>query len=214
LPEETTMATTWQDVLNVLKARGYRPCGEAAEWAAAQPDQSLSALWDTCPRGDWMLWLAGRLGVDRRILVAAACDCAEQAWAHCRDGGALTAAMLVVHVAREWCAGRADLEDVRAAASAADDAAFAAYADRRTADRRTAAAADAAAYAAYGGATAYGGAADAAATAADDAAATAADDAADAADAARSASLAESARRVRARISVALIAVAVAEATV
>lgn len=31
-------------------------CSESVEWVSAQPDQSLASLWQSCQRGDWMLW--------------------------------------------------------------------------------------------------------------------------------------------------------------
>lgn len=55
-------------------------CDEARKWCLTQPD--YQAAWDACERGDWLLWLAGRLGVDRRLLVRAACACARLALQH------------------------------------------------------------------------------------------------------------------------------------
>lgn len=42
----------------------------------------VSALWETCPRGDWLLALASRLGAPQRLLVLAACGCAKPALEH------------------------------------------------------------------------------------------------------------------------------------
>src|SRR5687767_12964065 len=39
-------------------------------------------LWESCPRGDWLLALASRLRAPTRLLVVAACDCARRS----RDG--------------------------------------------------------------------------------------------------------------------------------
>lgn len=63
-------------------------CSDAVAWLRTQPDAATA--WRTCERGDWMLWLAGRRagrpGSDaRRVLVLAACDCAELARPHWRD---------------------------------------------------------------------------------------------------------------------------------
>ena len=44
-------------------------CGEAIEWATQQEDP-LSA-WEGCHRGDWMLWLAVYLGVDKKKITLA-----------------------------------------------------------------------------------------------------------------------------------------------
>ena len=66
-----------------------------------------------------MLWIVARVGVDRRLIVAAAAGCAELAFEYIKDDVALLRAMLAVHVAREFVAGRADDGDCRAAAGAA-----------------------------------------------------------------------------------------------
>ena len=171
-------------------------CDEAVRWVA---DRDLESAWAQCERGDWMLWLAAKANIDRKLLVQAACDCAETAWPHCKSEETLQAAMLCVHVTREWCEGRTDIEDVREARYAAYAAGAYAAAD----------AADAAAYAAD--AAAY--AADAAAAAAYAAAyaVNAADYAADAADAAaRAKTLAKCADLVRARIPVQTVIAALA----
>ncbi len=155
--------------------RSHNACSTALEWVG---DRDARTAWQECERADWMLWLAARV-MPLQPAVLAACDCAETAWQYVTDGDTLQAAMLAVHVTREWAAGRADLDDVRAArftaAYAAANAAYATAAADAAAD-----AADAAAYAAYS--AAYSAAADAAAAdAADaDAAANAAYAAADA----------------------------------
>ncbi|MEM7622636.1 MAG: hypothetical protein AAF235_05475 [Planctomycetota bacterium] len=64
----------WTDGLVRLRA-----CGDAVDWAKGFG--SLDAAWAACDRGDWMLWLAGRVsgapgGDARRTLVLAACGCA------------------------------------------------------------------------------------------------------------------------------------------
>ena len=101
---------------------------ELAAWAGTQPD--LATAWRECKRGDWMLWLAGVAEIDRRLLVAAACDCAETALDHVREED-LIAVLLALHVAREFVAGRADKEDASHAAYAASSAASAALVRKR-----------------------------------------------------------------------------------
>ena len=157
-------------------------CRDAVRWVG---ERDLPTAWMQCERGDWMLWLAAKVKIDRKLVVLAACDCAELAWPYVKRAETLQAAKSCVKVTREWCEGRADIEDVRKArAYAAAD--YAAYA-----------AADYAAYAAA--AAAY---------------AAAAADAADAADAAaaRAKVLSECATLVRARISVETIVNAMKEA--
>ena len=62
----------WSDKLAALT-----PCSPAVEWAREQP--SAATAWETCRRGDWMLWLVGKLDTsapysdERRTIVATAC---------------------------------------------------------------------------------------------------------------------------------------------
>ena len=155
-------------------------CSDAVEWC----DQydNLEAAWQVCERGDWMLWLLGRLSgppksESRKKLVLTACQCARLALIYVAKGEERP--LRAIETAEAWANDDPDitLQDVRGAADAGARAADAA-----------ADAADAAYAAAY--------AADAAAYAAD--AADAAADAADAADAARMATLKECADIVRA----------------
>ena len=61
-------------LIEMLEKHGA--CYEAKEWAKAQ-DCNLYNAWRKCPRGDWLLWMAAELGIERKLIVAAACDCAE-----------------------------------------------------------------------------------------------------------------------------------------
>jgi hypothetical protein len=58
------------------------------EWSAAF-GADVEALWDACPRGDWALALAARLGVERSSLLLAAARCARLALPYATDGDAL-----------------------------------------------------------------------------------------------------------------------------
>ena len=108
-------------------------CQEAIDWVGRR---DIKSAWRDCPRGDWMLWLAGRLDIDRKLLVLAACDCAETALQYVPKGE--DRPVKCIQVSRNWCNGTASMDDVRAARRDADAAA--AYA-------AAAAAYDAAAYA-------------------------------------------------------------------
>jgi hypothetical protein len=135
-------------------------CSEAREWAKGK---SLAVVWKTCKRGDWLLWLCGRMAdkpnwPTRKEVVLAACDCAELALKHVPAGE--DRPRKCIEVVRAWAAGTATIEDVRTARHAAAYAAAAYAAD-------AAAAAYAAAYAAYAAADAYAAAYAAAAYAAD-----------------------------------------------
>jgi hypothetical protein len=70
-------AQHWTDALHALNA-----CDAGLDWAGGY--DSLDSAWAACERGDWMLWLAGRVagppGDDsRRPLVLAACAYAAAA---------------------------------------------------------------------------------------------------------------------------------------
>ncbi len=134
--------------------RDLEACPEAIEWVN---NRSLCKCWQVVDRADWMLWLAAKVGVDRKPLVLAACDCAEPALKYVPDGEERP--RKAIETARAWCKGKATLKQVRSAAAdaavyAADaDAAYtaAAYASSYAADSAVYASdADAAAaYAAY-----------------------------------------------------------------
>ena len=160
----TTETTDMQPLLAF--ARDHNACREARSWLTTQTDPHVA--WETCERPDWMIWFARRRSVERRMLVRIACDCARTALRFVPEGE--DRPRLAIETAERWTRNEATIDEVRAAAYAAADAADAA--------------ADAAAYAAYAAAYAADAAADAA-----DAAAYAADAAADAADARKQANI-------------------------
>ena len=88
--------------------------------------RSLENVWTTCERGDWLLWLAAKLDIDRKLMVTAACDCAEQALRFVPAGEERPAE--AIRIARLWVEGNATIEEVIAAAAAAAYAAAAAVA--------------------------------------------------------------------------------------
>lgn len=46
-----------------------RPCADAVEWLGQR--RSMDRTWRACPRGDWLLWLLGQVGVrPSRVWVA------------------------------------------------------------------------------------------------------------------------------------------------
>lgn len=98
-------------------------CSEAREWVGAR---DLATAWSECQRGDWMLWLAARAGVDRRVLVLACCDVAEPALVHVPPGE--DRPRIAIETARAWCRGEATIGQVRAAGRAAQAAAYSAAA--------------------------------------------------------------------------------------
>jgi hypothetical protein len=159
------MATQTRKDVRLLKRLGA--CEDAVTFL--EQHESLAEAWGKCERGDWMLWLIGKLsgesGSDeRKRLVLAACECARLALPFVQKGE--TRPLTAIETAEKWARGEEGitLEQVRAAASAAyaADAADAAYAaDAASAAAYAAAAASAAAYAAAA-ASAAASAADAA----------------------------------------------------
>ncbi len=141
----------WLPLLTRLDA-----CDEAIEWARSLPTTTTAAeAWAQCPRGDWLVWLLGRLHVrgvlTRQRLVMVSCAARRTAEAEC---------VALLDTTERWCRGEATIDDVVAARRAERNAyyATAAYADA------DAAAADAAYADAYGvGVGAYYAAYDAAA---------------------------------------------------
>ena len=139
------------------------PCKDAYEWAISQP--SAATAWQSCRRGDWMLWLLGkqcRTAAQRRKLVLAACACARLSLPHVRSGEPRP--LRAIETAEDWANRKSGvtLEMVKAASaeyaaadSAASAAAYAASAAAYEASAASAAAyaaadaADAAEYAAY-----------------------------------------------------------------
>jgi len=193
------------------KLRKIGACSAAVKWAEQYP--TLQKAWDVCERGDWMLWLAGKLSGEIRSekhkqLVLTTCKCARLSLHYIHKDELRP--LKVIETAEQWARGEngitiQQVSDAASAADAAADAAATAYAAAYAANAANAAnaayAADAAAYAAY-----------AAAYAAYAAAAYAADAAAAAANAANAASAASAAYAAYAAVAAAASAADAADA--
>ncbi len=154
------MNTIRRSIADVLDDLGA--CNEAIEWAEGQDDPR--AAWESCERGDWLLWICGKLDVDRRLLVTAACRCARLALRYVPSGEYRP--LIAIEMAEAWIRGEATIDQVRnaadaayayasaASAAAAASAAYAAYAATAASAAAAYAAADAAADAAYASAAA------------------------------------------------------------
>lgn len=126
--------STNKDINLVVLLLRLGACSEAIAWAESLgPNHPADATaWEQCPRGDWMLWVAGRLGIPRATLVLGACACARQALVHIKAGE--DRPRIAIETAESWARGgegAASIEEVRkarAAAAAAYGAAYAAYA--------------------------------------------------------------------------------------
>ncbi len=147
---------TKEDLLSAMKE--LRACLDATQWVETQ-EGSAQEIWDRCERGDWMLWLAAKLQVDRKLIVKAACLCARTALKYVRPGE--DRPLKCIETTERWVRGEATIEEVREARRAAVDAAYAAAYAASAAAAYAAAAADAAS-AAAASAAAYAAAAAAA----------------------------------------------------
>jgi len=121
-------------------------CKAAMEWADGK---TLQEIWDTCPRGDWMLWLFRRANnYDLKTISLAKGYCANTVRHLMKDNRSLIA----VDAAIKFGMGEITQEEMADAASyaayAAADAAYAAYAAADAASDAASYAADAAADAA------------------------------------------------------------------
>ena len=155
----------------------YNPCSEAVKFYSGY--KTFEEAWDNCPRGDWMLWIAQRVGVNKRKMTLVKALCAETVKHLMNDERSLNALKVAKQYGR-YKANDSQLKDAYTAADAAasyDAYAAASYAAASYA--AYAAASYAAAYDAAYAAASYAAAYDAAASyAADTAAYDAAADAA------------------------------------
>ena len=121
----------------IKKLEKLHVCKEAVEWAKEYPN--LQKAWDACDRGDWMLWLVGKLSGSpesnkRKKLVLAACDCVEKSLPY--SGSNREMIIKCLKITRLWAKGEATIKQVGisadavyAAANAAANAAAYAAAD-------------------------------------------------------------------------------------
>ena len=113
----------------------YDGCSKARKWVG---DKTIEEAWDTCPRGDWMLWIYVKMYPEnKRQLAVAAAHCANTVRHLMTDKRSIDA----INATLNYGCGLIDKEALkiyaRAASAAADDAVNAADA------------ADAASYASY-----------------------------------------------------------------
>ncbi len=120
----------------------YDACKDAVEFR--KEHSTFQEAWENCPRGDWMLWIAQRVGVNKRKLTLAKALCVETVKHLMKDERSLNA----LKVAKRYGRYKANDSELRDAAAAAAAYAAAAY------DAADAAAYAAAAYDAYAAAAA------------------------------------------------------------
>ena len=113
--EEKTTKMKFSELLIKLNA-----CKEAREWAS---DMFIEEIVKKCHRGDWLLWIALRVNVDKRKLTLAKAYCANTVRHLMKDERSINA----IDVAIRYGNGQATDEELNTAAYAAY--AYAAYAD-------------------------------------------------------------------------------------
>jgi len=116
-----SLASHWSDALKPLRA-----CELSIIWSNAY--DSPKTAWAACNRGDWMLWVAGKLsgppgGKKRKPLVAATCACARLGLKNISAGPLRRQMSRVLKVAEAWAHGQASRGDAREAAADAHAAA-------------------------------------------------------------------------------------------
>jgi len=93
-------------------------CPESRKWLAAERMREPMATrsqerWYACPRGDWVLWLAARAGVDRRLIARASCAVARTALVYVPAGELRP--LRCIEVTEACTRGEATIEQVRVA---------------------------------------------------------------------------------------------------
>ena len=133
---------------------GMDLCGGSVMWLRGLPSAvPFAVAYDACPQGEWLLWLAARVGVNHKAIVRAACAVAQVSIdAHWRGG---PEPQVAIDTAIAWTLGEATLTEVRKAAAAATTIAAIYAADYEDAAALSAGAAAAAASAVEHEATAY-----------------------------------------------------------
>jgi hypothetical protein len=90
------------------------PCSDARAWLDEERPTSLRAAWDTCPRGDWLVWVVGQAHIygalTRQRLVQVALRAIEPV-CHLLT----TEQVADLGVVARWPVGEATLDEVREA---------------------------------------------------------------------------------------------------
>ncbi len=144
---------TWVKEIHRLGA-----CTEAIR--VLERHDSIQDWWATCDRGDWMLWLLGKLSGkpetdSRKKLVLTTCQCARLSLQYVQEKE--TRPLQAIETAEAYARGKSGItiDDVMKAAHAASDASDAAYAASDAAYAAAHAASDAAYAAAHAAHAAY-----------------------------------------------------------
>lgn len=106
----------------MIEIEKFNPCEEALDFR--KEFKTFEEAWEKCSRGDWMLWIAARIGVDHRLLTLAKAMCAKTVIHLMKDERSINA----VNVAEKYGRGEASKEDLKDAHDSAYAAATYAYA--------------------------------------------------------------------------------------
>ena len=111
------------------KLEDYNPRREALVFYRTQ--KNFKEAWKNCPRGDWMLWIADNLKLDKKLLILTSVKCARTAQHLMKDKRSTDA----LDVFEAYCNGTATIEEFNKAGAYADAASYAAAAAARTDSR-------------------------------------------------------------------------------
>jgi len=87
-------------------------CADAVKWVGRK---SLTVVWRTCQRADWMLWLVVRV-CEQRVAVLCACECARTALRYVPKGE--DRPRLAIGAAERWAADPTEINGAAAAGAA------------------------------------------------------------------------------------------------
>lgn len=113
---------------NKFEISVFSPCEESITFRKQFPD--FKSAWENCPRGDWMLWIAQKLDVDKLKLTTAKALCANTVRHLMKDERSIKA----VDVAILFGQGKATIEELNNATVTAATTASSAYAAVTAAD--------------------------------------------------------------------------------
>ena len=98
---------------NKFNINQFKPCLDAAKYY--DTCRSSKEAWNNCPRGDWMLWIALKLGVDVETLTLAKIYCALTIKHLIKNKRSIKA----LEVALKFANGKATLEELKIAVNSA-----------------------------------------------------------------------------------------------
>lgn len=91
----------------------FNPCGDALDFR--KEHKSFKDAWENCHRGDWILWIASKLKVDKRTLFLAKARCAKTVIHLMKDQRSIDA----VNITERYGIGDIEEDELKYAAYAA-----------------------------------------------------------------------------------------------